>query len=102
MVRDQMDSFEKMLKDLEMKQGEEKQKEIARLKADCICPDCPTYTKCAGDRQELLFCFQGKSPQCIKEEMGCNCPDCPVTTQAGLTNLYYCTTGSEKELREQQ
>jgi hypothetical protein len=97
---DPMDSFEKMLKDLDMKQGEGKDKEMARLKAACICPDCPTYNKCAGDRQELLFCFLGKSAQCIKDELGCICPDCPVAAEAELVNLYYCTAGSEKEMRQ--
>jgi Protein of unknown function (DUF2769) len=97
-----MDSFEKMLTDLDGKQGEAKEKEIARLKADCICPDCPTYNKCAGDRQELLYCFLGKSPQCIKDELGCVCPDCPVAAEAELVNMYYCTAGSEKEMREQK
>jgi hypothetical protein len=97
---EKMDSFEKMLSDLNAKQGEEKEKEIARLKGDCICADCPTYNKCAGDRQELLYCFLGKSPQCIKDELGCVCPDCPVAAEADLVNLYYCTVGSEKEMRE--
>jgi hypothetical protein len=95
-----MDSFEKMLKDQESMAPAKKAKEIERLKAECICPDCPTYNKCAGDKGELLYCFLGKSPECIKDEMGCVCPDCPVAAEAELVNLYYCTVGSEKEMRE--
>jgi len=97
-----MDSFEKMLDGLEARQGEDREREMARLRNGCICPDCPTYTKCAGDRQELLYCFLGRSPQCITEEVGCVCPDCPVAAEADLVNLYYCTVGSEKEMREKK
>lgn len=94
-----MDSFEKMSQSLESKDPAAKEQEIDRLKGQCICPDCPTYNKCAGDKHELLYCFLGKSPECIKDEMGCICPDCPVAAEAELVNLYYCTIGSEKEMR---
>lgn len=94
-----MDAFEKMLDDIEKKQGAEKEKEIERLKGLCICPDCPSYNKCAEQQRELLYCFLGKSPQCIKDEQGCTCPQCPVAAEGDLVNLYYCTIGSEKEMR---
>lgn len=73
--------------------------ELGRLGARCICPDCPTYTACADERGERLYCFRGRSPECIRDELGCTCPDCPVAAEAGLERLYYCTAGSERELR---
>ena len=97
-----MDSFEKMLNNLDSLQGQDREKEIARLKGQCVCPDCPTYNKCAEEKKELLYCFLGKSSQCIKDELGCICPDCPVAADAELVNLYYCTIGSEKEMREKK
>ncbi len=96
-----MDSFEKMLQGIDSLGPEDRSKEIERLKGECICPDCPTYNKCAADRRELLYCFLVKSPECITDEMGCVCPDCPVAAEAELVNLYYCTQGSEKEMRQQ-
>lgn len=94
-----MDSFEKKVQELSVATGDKKQSMLEKMKKDCICPDCPSYNKCAGDIQELLYCFLGKSPSCIKDELGCVCPDCPVAADAELVNLYYCTQGSESEMR---
>jgi hypothetical protein len=65
----------------------------------CICSDCPTYVDC---HEPLAFCMwdAGKS-KCIKEENGCICPDCPVQTDMHFGHEFYCTRGSEKELRRQ-
>ncbi|MBI0584030.1 MAG: DUF2769 domain-containing protein [Methanomassiliicoccus sp.] len=95
-----MDAFETMLQALYRNMGEEWEKEIAKLKEECICPDCPTYNECAGKIGEKLYCFLGKSPECIENELGCSCPDCPITVRAELENLYYCTGGSEMEMRK--
>jgi hypothetical protein len=95
-----MDSFDKMVQELNSKDEAGKAKMIDGLKGECICPDCPTYTRCASEAKERLFCLLGRSPTCIKDEMGCNCPDCPVAARADLANLYYCTAGSEMELRK--
>lgn len=95
-----MSAFDEMVKDLDAKTREDREAAINDLRAECICPDCPTYNKCAGDAGELLYCFLGRSGECIKEELGCNCPDCPVASRAGLVNLYYCINGSEVEMRK--
>ncbi|WP_019176935.1 DUF2769 domain-containing protein [Methanomassiliicoccus luminyensis] len=97
--RDTMDAFEKLLKALGEMGQEEKECIFSKMKSECTCPDCPSYNQCAGDKKELLYCFHGRSPECIQEELGCVCPDCPVAAENELVNLYYCTSGSEKEMR---
>ena len=77
----------------------EKIKTIEEKKKMCICAQCPSYNECAKVKNELLFCMIGKSQECIKEENGCICPTCPVTAAMGLKHGYYCTKGSEKELK---
>ncbi len=95
-----MDSFEKKVQEISTSGNEEKDRELDRMKKECICPDCPSYNKCAGDAKELLYCFLGKSVSCITDELGCICPDCPVAADLDLVNLYYCTQGSEEEMRK--
>lgn len=94
-----MDPYEKMLKDLDSLPIADREEAVAGLKGQCICPGCPTYTDCSDQVRESLYCFLGRSPECISEELGCICPDCPVAVLAGLSNLYYCINGSEKEER---
>lgn len=70
-----------------------------RLWEECICPQCPTYTPCAGGEQERLFCVAGRSPRCITEDLGCACPACPVTEEMSLEYLTFCLLGSEAAQR---
>lgn len=70
-----------------------------KLRQECICPQCPTYTPCARDAQELLYCVTGRSPRCITEDLGCICPSCPVTAEIGLEHLTFCILGSEAAQR---
>jgi hypothetical protein len=65
----------------------------------CTCPSCPTYTRCAGDVRERLFCLKGKSFMCIPDEKGCICPGCPVAVKYGLTHTLFCQRGNEKTQR---
>jgi hypothetical protein len=65
----------------------------------CRCPGCPTYTRCAGDAGELLFCLAGRSFLCITEEKGCICPACPVAAEFGLKHTVFCRRGNEKTQR---
>jgi len=95
-----MDAYERLARALKEMSPADRERELSRMRAECICPDCPTYTECAGEREERLYCFLGKSPECITDELGCICPDCPVAAEAGLVNLYFCTTGSERSMRE--
>ncbi|MDW5563716.1 MAG: DUF2769 domain-containing protein [Methanomassiliicoccus sp.] len=97
-----MSAFDRIVKELESRTGGDREAELNEFRAQCVCPDCPTYTKCAGDAGELLYCFLGRSGECITEEMGCNCPDCPLAARAELVNIYYCINGSEVEMRKEQ
>jgi hypothetical protein len=94
-----MSAFDQIVKDLGTESGEDREAKLSGLKKECICPDCPTYNRCAEEAGELLYCFLGRSEKCISEELGCNCPDCPVAARAALSNLYYCINGSELDMR---
>ena len=70
------------------------QEQAAKL---CICGSCPSYFNCG---EKLAFCLSesGKS-KCIISEVGCVCPGCPVQQELGFGKIYYCTRGSEKDLK---
>ena len=70
-----------------------------RLRQECICPDCPTYTDCAHEANERAYCVAGRSPACVAEDLGCVCPACPVTDALGLAYLTFCLEGSEADQR---
>lgn len=72
---------------------------LERLRHECICVLCPTYTPCAAAAHELLYCFVGRSPGCIAEDRDCICPTCPVAEQVGLEFVLFCLHGSEQALR---
>lgn len=95
-----MSAYDRMRQEIDSKRGEDREAEIDGLRAECICPDCPTYNKCAEEAGDVLYCFLGKGKGCMADELGCNCPDCPVAAQAELGNIYYCINGSETEIRK--
>lgn len=70
-----------------------------RLRHECICAQCPTYTACARDAQELLYCVVGESFHRITEDLGCICPSCPVTAEIGLEHRTFCLLGTEAAQR---
>jgi flagellar biosynthesis component FlhA len=94
-----LNKFEQVTQMMAKMSEEERMKVVEAKKNLCICGGCPSYTQCAGEKEELLYCTLGKSPACITEEKGCICPQCPITDQMGLKHEYYCTKGSEKEQR---
>lgn len=94
-----MDTFETLVKKYKDMTPADQAKWVESTKALCICPGCPTYTNCAKNNKELLFCWHGKSFMCIDKEKGCLCPTCPVTKVAGLKNTNFCTRGGEKAQR---
>ena len=94
-----MDKFEQIMQQMAEITEEDRMKMIESRKMLCICGGCPTYTDCARENKELLFCALGKSPTCITDEVGCICPECPLTEQMGLKHQFFCTRGSEKEQR---
>ena len=94
-----MDKFEQMVQMWQKMSPEEQRKGLEMEKGKCICPKCPTYTNCAKNAKELLFCATGKSFMCISEEKGCNCPTCPVTPEYGMKYQKFCLRGSEMAQR---
>ncbi|MDF0593124.1 DUF2769 domain-containing protein [Methanotrichaceae archaeon M04Ac] len=61
----------------------------------CTCKSCPSFVEC-GEEGGFCFVTIGKSG-CISEEKGCICGGCPVYEKMGLSKMYYCLRGSEKE-----
>ncbi len=94
-----MDKFEETMQMMSTMTEDQKMKAIGELKPLCICGRCPSYNDCAKEKRELLYCSVGASQTCIKEAEVCICGSCPVTPKMGLKNQYFCTHGSEKELR---
>ena len=94
-----MDKFDKMHEDWpKVPASKQMQMDEAKMR-ECTCPKCPTYTDCAKDAKELLFCMKGKSFTCISEAKGCICPGCPVTIEYGLRYKFFCMEGAEKAQR---
>ena len=79
----------------------DRNKSIEDYKGSCICQTCATYTQCAADANEKLFCVTGKSASCITEPKGCMCPTCPLaqSLDVGVERNTYCLNGSEMEQR---
>ncbi len=94
-----MDKFEMLMQKMREMPPEEQVKMVESNRAACICPGCPTYTSCAKNADERLFCSTGKSFMCISEEKSCLCPTCPVHEKMGLKYQFYCIRGSEKAQR---
>jgi len=94
-----MDKFEQMAEMWQKMTPEEQRIGLEIEKGKCICPKCPTYTTCAKNAKELLFCATGKSFMCISEEKSCNCPTCPVTPEYGMKYKKFCLRGSEMAQR---
>ena len=71
--------------------GEEKRKVLGL----CLCPACPSWVGC---RENGGYCLSkiGAS-SCITEESGCICGGCEAHNMLGLSTVYYCIRGSEKE-----
>lgn len=96
-----MDKFEEKLNELEQMSGEDKNRSLEEIKGECICPICPTYTECAKNADELIFCVIGKSESCITIERGCMCPECPFGQKymIGVKYNFYCIRDSEMKQR---
>jgi len=65
------------------------------MRSKCGCQKCPTYTECASEREEKMFCFYGRSPDCITRELKCQCMKCPVHADFGFRGRSYCVRGGE-------
>jgi|WetSurMetagenome_2_1015567.scaffolds.fasta_scaffold57870_2 hypothetical protein len=94
-----MDTFEQMMKEYKGMSQKDMNDSEEKFSGMCICPKCPTYTNCAKDAKERIFCLKGKSFACISFEKGCICPTCPVTAKCGMKYKNFCTKGAEKAQR---
>jgi hypothetical protein len=94
-----MDDFEQMMQTISRMTDEERMEKIESFKSLCICPSCPTYNKCAQEKDASLYCLLGASQKCIREEVGCICPACPLWEKTDFKNEYFCTKGTEREQR---
>ena len=94
-----VDKFEQYMESMKGSGPEEVRNVIEEYKKRCVCAKCPSYNDCAARKRELVYCLVGKSRECQLDELGCICPDCPVTVELDLKNTFYCTRGSEKEMR---
>ncbi len=97
-----MDKFDDAMKSMAGMSPAQMMEAVETFKKMCTCPSCPTYTGCAKNAKEILFCAEGKSFVCISQEKDCICPTCPVTSEIGLKNRFYCTKGSEMAQRYAQ
>ncbi|MDI6719993.1 MAG: DUF2769 domain-containing protein [Methanomicrobiales archaeon] len=94
-----MDKFEQILLSMKEMSPEDLKKTLEDRRNMCLCPGCPTYTRCAKEADEKFFCNTGKSFMCIDTEVACLCPTCPVWTDMGLKYKFFCTRSSEKAQR---
>jgi hypothetical protein len=94
-----MDTFREKMEAMAKMSSQDRMKAVEDLKAQCICPTCPTYNNCAKNANEKLFCTLGNSFMCISFEKTCICPTCPVASDMGLHYKNFCTRGSEKAQR---
>jgi hypothetical protein len=94
-----MDKFEETMHAMMKMPADQQAAKMDELKKMCNCPGCPTYTHCAKEANEILFCANGKSFMCIDIEKECICPKCPVSAQLGLKYNHFCTRGAEKAQR---
>ena len=94
-----MDDFKKYLTDLKAMSEQDRSRTEAIGKTNCICGKCPTYGSCSANTSEAFYCILSKSSNCRISENGCDCRQCPVFKGLGLSNIYYCTAGSEEVQR---
>jgi hypothetical protein len=95
----QMDKFDETLQELKSAGLDEKRKKVEMFGDKCRCPVCPSYTECAKNDNEGIFCLQGNSFRCIGQINGCNCPDRQVKHDFAMKDMMYCVKGSEFENR---
>ncbi|MGD0817041.1 MAG: DUF2769 domain-containing protein [Methanomassiliicoccales archaeon] len=93
---DKFDQYMERMKGL----GSRQFQNLVEDKKKCVCISCSSYNECAARKRELLFCLLGNSSDCNLDELGCICPNCPVAAELDLKNSYYCTQGSEKQMRQ--
>jgi hypothetical protein len=94
-----MDKFDETVRMIKEAGPDDKNKKIEMFGDKCKCPVCPSYTECAKNDNEGIFCLQGHSFRCIGQIRGCNCPNCQVKQDLSMKDMMYCVRGSEFENR---
>lgn len=94
-----MDTFDRAMRDIADMPAKNQVDTLKRLKELCKCPTCSTYTNCARNAKEYLYCYNGKSFMCIDREHECICTECPVCRELNIRNRLFCIRGSEKAQR---
>ncbi|CAJ38064.1 DUF2769 domain-containing protein [Methanocella arvoryzae] len=94
-----MDKFDETVQSLKDLGPEDRKSKLQTFANECKCPVCPSYTECAKNDNEGIFCLQGNSFRCIGQINGCNCPACGVKQGLGMKDMMYCMKGSEFETR---
>jgi len=95
-----MDKYETAMARMAKMSRQGREQEIRKIEQLCHCPGCPSYNECAKKKEERAFCAKGKSV-CITDQNGCICSSgCPVAEELGLMHQYYCTDGSEADIRK--
>ncbi|MDD4624961.1 MAG: DUF2769 domain-containing protein [Candidatus Paceibacterota bacterium] len=56
----------------------------------CICGECPVYSECCREKNELLFCGRTNSICELNQNRMCICGDCPIHFEYNLQGGYYC------------
>jgi hypothetical protein len=92
---DNMDKFDETAQMFKNMSLDERMTRIHALAKRCACGSCPSYTECAKNDSEGIFCLKGTSFRCINEVKGCNCPSCDVEKDLSMKDNMYCINGSE-------
>lgn len=78
-----------------LKDEDEQNRFIEELRKECICHTCPTYSNCARESKERLYCILGTS-DCPVHKRKCMCPlDCPVYEKYEFKSSFYCSKDRE-------
>jgi hypothetical protein len=75
-----MDDFEQMMQTISRMTDEERMEKIESFKSLCICPSCPTYNKCAQEKDALTGC----KPKMHQGRGGLHMPSLYIMGEDGL------------------
>lgn len=94
-----MDKFDQTIRFMSTMSQEDRSKNMASFRLLCACPACPSYTDCAKNGKQCMFCIMGHNFGCIEDIKGCACGQCQLATRLDISNHVYCVKGSEFEQR---
>ena len=56
----------------------------------CLCPSCPLFSSCNGEKGEKFFCGTQKSECFMDSRKMCICGGCAVFNKYDLSGGYFC------------